>query len=390
MRLLVIHAVLCEPLTLAFLPAFIDRTGRVIRWISERTVIMGTQLVSLAQEGRALYHSVWLRLRNNFWDPSRVDWSTWEHRFDGDIVDFVTAKERLRDLISALGDGYTKLVDKDPASSSESNDGNVVPNIATGKELDNNIGYLRIRSFDSMDAFEQVSAELAKIAHCDGFIIDLRGNSGGFVNPTAQCLELFLDEGHIATVEEQHLEGIKKDHFYLNANTFFRRIVRPDGTEEPISAGRAQCVTGRKPKVLLIDGQTASSAEMFAAALLANGEADGSCIAIGAQTFGKGIIQSTVEYQWCSLRYTSGRYLSASDEWFGDAQKVSNGVRPTMFVSTVTSRLPFKTAFDRLCQKLGKEVPRPELYPGENLFVLTVGAAFVVSTVAFAAMWRRR
>lgn len=350
---------------------------------------MGTQLVSLAQEGRALYHSVWQRLRNNFWDPSRVDWNTWEHRFDGEIVDFITAKERLRELISALGDGYTKLVDKDPSASREGSDDNVVPNIVAAKVLDNNIGYLLIQSFNSMDVFEQVSAELAKIAHCDGFIIDLRGNAGGFVNPTARCLELFLDEGHVATIEEQYPEGVKKDHVYFNADTFFRLTVQPDGREEPVHAHRVACVTKGKPKVLLIDGQTASSAEMFVAALLASGEAEGSCIAIGAQTFGKGIIQSTVKYQWCSLTYTSGRYLSASEVWFGDGgQKVSNGVRPTVFVSTVTRRLPLKTAFDHLCQKLGKVVPRSELYPGENLLALAVGAAFV-TTFAFAAMWRR-
>jgi C-terminal processing protease CtpA/Prc len=358
---------------------------------------MSHEIVSLSalaqQEGQALYRNIWLRLQNEFWDPSRLNWKDWEHRFDGDIVNVATARQKARELVAALGDSYSKLKEKVPSSTGDggSDKPDIIPGIVGSTVIeDGNIGYLLIQSFSSLDVFEQVSTELAKIAHCDAFIIDLRGNAGGFVNQTARCLELFVEEGMIATLEEQHKDGVQKNHVYFEPDMFFKLVVRPDGKEESVPAERVACVTKGKRIVLLIDGGTCSSAELFAAALLEMGEA--SCIAMGSRTFGKGIIQSTVEFDGCALTYTSGRYLSPTEEWFGDGgQKVSNGIRPTIPVSTATSKLPLRTAANYLRQKLGKPVrlEQAESFPGEGLVMLGLGAAFLLS-FGLASMWTRR
>jgi carboxyl-terminal processing protease len=100
-------------------------------------------------------------------------------------------------------------------------------------------------------------------------ILDLRGNPGGLFKSAVQVAELFLPEG-IIVVSQTHMQF--KD----------KRLSGPIRAESmnPLLM----------PMVVLIDGDTASAAEVLAGALKDNGRAK----LIGQTTFGKGSIQCVI------------------------------------------------------------------------------------------------
>jgi carboxyl-terminal processing protease len=99
-----------------------------------------------------------------------------------------------------------------------------------------------------------------------GLIIDLRSSRGGLLNTAIQTCDIFLDDGTIVTVKSRN----KENHSW-NAT--------PNKIHQDY------------PIVLLVNSNTASSAEVLAAALQDNKRA----IVIGERTKGKGTIQSIIE-----------------------------------------------------------------------------------------------
>ena len=97
-----------------------------------------------------------------------------------------------------------------------------------------------------------------------GLIIDLRGNRGGLLRQAAQSADLLLGGGVVAVTEGRDPE----------ASTTW--LSRPDD------------ITGGLPLVVLVDGRTASAAEILAAALQDHGRA----VLIGSATLGKGLVQT--------------------------------------------------------------------------------------------------
>jgi carboxyl-terminal processing protease len=128
------------------------------------------------------------------------------------------------------------------------------------------IGYIRILTFQDTtvqelkDALLQLQAAQMKV-----LILDLRGNPGGTFRSAVQVAEMFLSEGVIVFTDSP----IKK----------FRSTYR---------AHNPSALT--LPLVVLIDGETASAAEVVAGALKENQRAT----LVGAATFGKGTIQCPV------------------------------------------------------------------------------------------------
>lgn len=133
-----------------------------------------------------------------------------------------------------------------------------------GQMLDNNIGYIRIKQFNHTtpeqmkDAFDTLVNDGA-----ERFIFDLRDNPGGLVNSVEKCIDPFLPEGDIAVAN------------YNNGRT--EVICRSDENEMDI------------PIVILINENSASGAELFAASMRDFGKAE----LVGVKSFGKGIMQTT-------------------------------------------------------------------------------------------------
>jgi carboxyl-terminal processing protease len=124
------------------------------------------------------------------------------------------------------------------------------------------IAYVRVREF-VRDTAEAVQTALRQLEAPRGLVLDLRDNPGGQFPVAVEVAELFLREGPIVT------------------------LVDESGRQEPYTA-RAQ---GSYPEdlrlVVLINGQTASAAEIVAGALEFNHRA----VLVGTRTRGKGAIQ---------------------------------------------------------------------------------------------------
>jgi hypothetical protein len=59
----------------------------------------------------ALYHAIWLRVKNSFIDVDRLnDWDSWQHRFDQSIDSDESALRFADVMLASLGDPYTERV----------------------------------------------------------------------------------------------------------------------------------------------------------------------------------------------------------------------------------------------------------------------------------------
>lgn len=99
-----------------------------------------------------------------------------------------------------------------------------------------------------------------------GIILDLRGNPGGLLDQAVAVADVFLSSGRIISARGRH-----PDSFQLF-----------DATGIDVAAGA--------PLVLLIDGGSASSSEVVAAALQDRGRA----VIIGSNSYGKGSVQNII------------------------------------------------------------------------------------------------
>jgi len=191
-----------------------------------------------------------------------------------------------------------------------------------------NIGYLRITSFDQWSVHEQVQAALEKLANCEALVIDLRDNPGGFVHEAVRTASLFMDEGVVTNIHLRVPEGgymstqVKVTRSQILLKNSYGPIVN---FPVPMLQRAPNLLKGR-PVVLLLNGNTASAAEMFAAALIDNGIAT----AVGTKTFGKGIGQTYIPVgNGHRLRITHLYTRTPAGTFLGDAgQSVSNGVKP--------------------------------------------------------------
>lgn len=158
----------------------------------------------------------------------------------------------------------------------------------TGEMLNNYIGYIKITGFKQntsqqfIDILERLTLNGAK-----GIIFDVRENGGGLLDALEDCLDPLLPEGIIATAE------------YNDSHT--ETIVYSDESEINL------------PVVVLVNGHTASAAELFAASLKDFGKAE----LIGSQTYGKGVMQTTTELaNGGAVILTIAKYKTAVSECY--------------------------------------------------------------------------
>ena len=132
------------------------------------------------------------------------------------------------------------------------------------EKLENNIGYIRILSFADESVSEEFTKKLAlaQSEGCKKFIFDVRNNTGGYLNEICDVLDLLLPEGPIIN------------------------IVDKNGTTKTQNSD-ANCIQAEM--TVLCNGNTASAAELFTAALRDYELAE----IIGTTTFGKGTMQTT-------------------------------------------------------------------------------------------------
>lgn len=145
--------------------------------------------------------------------------------------------------------------------------------------LPQNIGYIRITKFRSVSVGQFASARQELLNQgAVGFIFDVRDNGGGVLSALERMVDPMLPEGELAFSYDR--EG--------NAST----ILKSD----------ADCM--KMPYVILVNGNTASAAELFACVLRDYSDA----VLVGEQTFGKGIMQTTFELDGGGVTLTTATY----------------------------------------------------------------------------------
>jgi len=152
--------------------------------------------------------------------------------------------------------------------------------------IDDNTGYIRIKNFGE-NTYEDMLISLAELSshNCKNIIIDLRDNTGGYLEAAVQMANEFLPKNSLIV----YTEGRKSQ----------RQDYKSDGR------GTYQ----KMPLVVLINEGSASASEIFAGAMQDN---DRGTI-IGRRSFGKGLVQQQIGFPDGSMiRLTVARYYTPS------------------------------------------------------------------------------
>jgi len=157
----------------------------------------------------------------------------------------------------------------------------------TWEVKNNNIGYIQISQFDSntSDLIKQATADL-KSKNVKGIILDLRNNPGGYLDAAVTVTSEFQQSGTVVT----------------------EKPTSRTGTEQKFTAtGKGNLMDTSIPMVVLVNGGSASAAEIVSGALHDNGRAT----LIGEKTFGKGSVQSVEDLPGgASLRVTIAHWFT--------------------------------------------------------------------------------
>lgn len=131
-------------------------------------------------------------------------------------------------------------------------------------DRENNIGYIRITAFDKRTA-RGVEAAVSELQSSDmrSLVLDLRDCPGGLLTSAVETADLFVDEGTVVTTSNRRGTGESSVHKAHRQNTHLGF-----------------------PMVVLVNGGTASAAEIVAACLQDHDRAK----IVGERTYGRGIV----------------------------------------------------------------------------------------------------
>ncbi|UQA61703.1 MXAN_5808 family serine peptidase [Polyangium aurulentum] len=175
------------------------------------------------------------------------------------------------------------------------------------RPLDNSIGYVKIKNFQSTTSAELEAAldDLRGKGSLKGLVLDLRGNPGGLLDQATRVSDKFLADGVlVATVGASEGRDEKK--------------ARAPGTEPPY------------PITVLVNGSSASASEIVAGALKNHNRA----VIVGQTSFGKGSVQLVfpdVTSEKAALKLTIAQYLTP-----GDVSIQGVGVTPDIELDPMT------------------------------------------------------
>lgn len=174
--------------------------------------------------------------------------------------------------------------------------------VVSGKVINHNdkkIGYISLSIFSSV-ASEQFNKQLVKLEKegISGLVIDVRGNSGGYLTTVTDIASYFLKKGDII--------------YKLEVND--KVTVRKDKTKE----------SRDYPVAVLIDKNSASASEILASSIKESYNG----YVVGTNSYGKGTVQQTLVLSDGSMiKYTIEKWLTPLGNWINE-----EGVIPTNYV----------------------------------------------------------
>lgn len=160
------------------------------------------------------------------------------------------------------------------------------------------IGYVLINTFAN-NTYEQFRENIENLEKQNiyGLVIDVRGNSGGYLHSVTSMLDMFLPKGAIS----YQIADKKTTYKYTSTTSESRNY----------------------PVAVLVNKSSASASEILAIALKESYGAD----VVGTFTYGKGTVQTTKNLTTSGgmIKYTIQKWLSPKGNWINDV-----GVEPTV------------------------------------------------------------
>lgn len=207
--------------------------------------------------------------------------------FVGKVVTNQEAMKRLKGPKNTkVKIGVVRYGDKKPQSFVVTRGDIPLKSVSATYMIDDTTGYIRIKSFGET-TYAELLVALVKLGE-QGFknlIIDLRDNTGGYLQSAVQMANEFLPKNRLIV----YTEGRKSP----------RQEFRSDGRGS----------YKQMPLVVLINEGSASASEIFAGAMQDNDRAT----IIGRRSFGKGLVQKQIEFSDGSMvRLTIARYYTPS------------------------------------------------------------------------------
>lgn len=158
----------------------------------------------------------------------------------------------------------------------------IVPPDAIARMLAGGVGYVQLRTFGAQSG-DQIAAALQRLrsqgAHA--FVLDLRGNGGGYRDSAVDVASHFIKSGPVVVVESrggQRTAFPRRDVAYIGA-----------------------------PLTVLVDRDTASASEIVTGAI----QDDGTGTIVGERTFGKALVQEAFPLpDGYAMKVTTARYFT--------------------------------------------------------------------------------
>ena len=193
-------------------------------------------------------------------------------------------------------------------------------------------GYIKLRVFSSiadakvLEGLEDIQRQAQKTGGIKGVIVDVRHNPGGLLDQAVKIADRFLSDGLIV------------------------RTVGKAGKEMDRQMAHARGTWLGFPMVVLVDGATASAAEILAGALQDHQRA----VVLGSPTFGKGSVQTVMTIDGCGPK-PCGLKLTVSRYYTPNGRSIQGqGIMPNVIVEATAppadpteGELPRERNFDR-------------------------------------------
>lgn len=215
-------------------------------------------------------------------------------QIDGDQVQGLTLQQAVEKMRGPINTQVKLVIERpgrrEPLEFTLTRSDIVVPAVRSRMEGED-VGYIRIstfseQTFDGLRRGIETAVREAPGDKLKGFIIDLRNNRGGRLDQAVLVSDAFLESGLIVSTRGRGAD------------------------EQQRFTARAGDLTRGKPVVVLINGGSASAAEIVAGALQDHKRAT----VLGTRSFGKGSVQTIIPLgQNGALRLTTARYYTPSN-----------------------------------------------------------------------------
>ncbi|MDP8258645.1 MAG: S41 family peptidase [Candidatus Aadella gelida] len=192
------------------------------------------------------------------------------------------------------------------------------------KVIEDNIGYIRLIEFQERTSKDMGRAiKDLKKEGAENLIVDIRNNPGGLLDSAVETSEYFLEKGDLVVYTEGRDPGKRVE---------FR--------------AQEECLTEGMGVIVIVDGGSASAAEILAGAIMDNKRG----LVLGEVTFGKGSVQTVVPLRDNSaLRLTTAAYYTPSGK-----SLMEKGIEPDIIVElkSIDKNMPEnKDIFDDIEEK---------------------------------------